>query len=240
MAFALVQGPTSSVESLTQAIVTINGVSAGNQLVIAARWYHATATISSITISGESNATVHGSPTKNASLNNATGQIASLANVTSGGNKTITCTFSADLSSAGGITVMEVSGGDTAAFFDVEAGSTGNSTNPTTSLTTSNANEMIVAVQSNGSADATAGSGYTLIALPNTFWFDEAEYNLDAGVAGSKTVDFAAGSAQWMVKAAAFKASGGGGGGGVTYSQLERGLRGVTRGVVTGGAGGIS
>lgn len=205
MAFAVTVGPTQGTPEApsSDAVVVLTGCTAGNSIVIEVIWYHATVTISNITISGESNATVHGSPTKNASGSNMTHQFASLAEVTSSGDKTITVTFSGS-ADAGHIWAMEVSGGDTSDFFEASNGSTGNSTNGSTTIDTAASGSLIVGGWSGNNGDATAGSLYTQVVVPNISWWDEAEYDLNAGSAGTKTVDFIHDSGQWVATAAAF------------------------------------
>lgn len=110
---------------------------------------------------------------------------------------------------------------------------TGTSTTPTVSLTGVSANATIVAIVSNdnsfGSGNYTAGAGYTKVLTgasnatdnyPNPNSYAAAEYLVDAGASGNKSVTFTAASSPWMMKAAAFSTAGGGGGGGIVRQML--------------------
>jgi hypothetical protein len=148
--------------------------------------------------------------------------MASLANVTASGNKTIQMTISSSANC--GIFAMEVSGGDTSSFFDIGNGSTGNSSNGSTTLVTTVDGALIIAGCSAGASEPTAGSGYTIFNLANQFWFDTSERDLDVGTAGSKSANFVHSSGQWIVKAAAFKPATGGGATRYVHRQILSGV----------------
>lgn len=95
--------------------------------------------------------------------------------------------------------------------FDAEAGTTGNGTNPSYTLTTNTNNTFILAGLSQNAALPTAGGAYLDIGSAGFYNFETAEYDEDAGASGGVTVNWTVASTQWVSAAAAFKASGGGG-----------------------------
>lgn len=214
MAQTLSGGPVdiAGIDDLVTCHWTLPNVDVGDNIILGLVWFVSggggTARISSITCTGESNLTVH-APTLHDQLANGSywvaHQFASLANCTASGTKTITVTMTANCSSFSGF-AMAVAGGATSSYYDAGANATGSSANPTASVTTTADNDLLVALQTNNGADPTAGSGYTLVSVSNSNLYDQGEYKLDAGAAGSKTVDFTLGSTTWMVTAAAFKA----------------------------------
>jgi hypothetical protein len=181
-------------------------------IVVAVAWYlDAAQTLDSVTISGEADATrIAGSKYTSAGLTMA-GQFAYLANNTTGGNKTITIHLSAGTYMAAA--AMEYLGQDTASQPDNSANAAGSSP-ATTSFTTNTANALICALVSSNQQKPTAGSAYALWGtFPNVNFYDEVEDDVDAGAAGSKTVNFTDPTAggEWAMSLASFKASGGGG-----------------------------
>lgn len=210
MTFALGVGPVNAVKNNTATAtvaVTLAGTTIGRHIVVGCWWHDNSSTITSITCTGESNLTVHGSPFT-ATHGPTSWQFASLANNTTGGSKTLTLTLSAN-SQFMGIFAIEFAGGNTSSFFHavngtkLEAPSSG--TNPTGSVTTTADNCLIVAGSTDTAGTTTAGAGYTGHALGPLVFQDEAEYDLDAGPAGVISVPFVnAGAGQWSVLAAAF------------------------------------
>lgn len=202
----------------TTCVMTATGTTTGRMLVIVSGWYlDAANTISSITVSGESNATViAGSFSENTS-GQSRAQIAYLANLTSGGTKTVTITYNTATYSS--CSVMEYSGQDTASQPDT-SGTLSNydpagTTSCVSSITTV-ANALIVAICENTGATVTAGSGYTLWGgLPATGGtsIGQVEDKVDAGTAGSEAVTFTGPYLYSHISMASFKVSGGGGGG---------------------------
>lgn len=193
--------------NVTSATASADTTNVGDSIIIVVWWYDASTTISSITISSESNATIHGSPIKATVIDNATWQFASLASSTTPGTHTITVTMSGSCSAGPNLWGLVVSGGNPSGFFEAVNSATGTSGAPTASLSVSTNNALIVSGNSNhaGAGDATAGSGYTYYALPNLDWYDGGEYMLSAGSAGTKTVNYVqVGDANWIVAAAAF------------------------------------
>ncbi len=190
----------------------LNGTTIGRSLVFVAIWYDPAGTIApTITISGESDATaIAGSKfTNNAALGNISGQIFYLANNTAGGNKTVT--FSLGTSGYADVAVMEYAGMDLASQPDNSTNAVGTDP-PTTTLTTITANALIVAGGVTNYAEFTAGTLFTLYGgggMPNSLFYEESQDNVDAGAAGSKTVDFTGFATNWAITAASFKAAGG-------------------------------
>ena len=138
------------------------------------------------------------------------GTIAYVPALTAGGSQTFTATFSAAVNGAvcwPGELYSTVSGGIS---LDVGGGNAANSTDPTATLITTANNSAIWAMCALSSSAGTTGSGYTDFGFSNFFNFEEGEYDLDAGTAGSVNVTWTAASQQWVLTAAAFKEAGGG------------------------------
>jgi hypothetical protein len=176
--------------------MSLTGTTAGRSLVIVVNWYEGggAMTISSITISGESNATlVAGSKYTQSGGMTAAGQIAYLANITASGDKTVTVNMSGSTYISCG--VMEFAGMDTSSQPDASTSFEGfdadgsDSCNQNIITTTDNA--LIVALCTNSGATDPTVSGYTdWASYPNINFYEVVAYNLDVGVAGSKTVQF--------------------------------------------------
>jgi hypothetical protein len=192
----------------TTSTVTLVGTTAGRSIVITVSWYNATAVISNITITGESNATLAANSAvwSGGSIDNARAQIAYLSNNTTGGDKTIVANLSA-VSRFTIITATEIIGADLTDALDNSNNATATSTNAVCALTTvANAAIFGVAV---GQSGFTKGANYTLIENSATNWMENEEYWLDSGGAGSKNVDWTNASTAWVVSCASFKAAGG-------------------------------
>lgn len=210
MAFTRGVGPAYNSTSAgnSSVAVTLNSCTAGRSLVITCQWGHGTVTLDSVTISGESNATIvagslatHSEPYRV--------QQAYLANITASGNKTVTATFSSTAAANLSIGVMEYVGGDTSSFVGASNAANGNSGGPTLSLTTTGNNSLIVGSVFATGSQPTAGGAYTLWGTrPDAGWFEEDEDNLNAGAAGAKTVDFSANN-NWALSAVEYKLAGG-------------------------------
>lgn len=207
MAITLGVGPVSAKDTNTGTAtvsVVLSGTTIGRQIIAGLRWYgtSSSTTISSITCTGESNLTIHGSPLREGGTEE-TMQFASLANNTTGGDKTLTLTLSGT-GNHKGIFALEVAGGDTTSFFNAEQGTTGSSTNPTGSVTTT-ANNCAVVAMLGGYGAESAGAGFTGYAFDQFNSGDMAEYDLDVGTAGVISVPFVNPfNNVWIVKAAAF------------------------------------
>jgi hypothetical protein len=189
----------------------LTGTTAGRSIIIVLHWYDPSVTlVPTITISGESNATLIAGSKFTNQLTNANGQIAYLANIGTGGNKTITVTFGGSVYAD--VAVMEYAGLDTSSQPDASTSAFGTTT-ATTTLTTTTANALIVAGGANDSGDFSAGSGYTLFGgagMSNGSAYSEAEDQLDMGSAAPKTVAFTGFGSNWAMTIASFKAAGGG------------------------------
>jgi hypothetical protein len=208
MAFALVSGPHLESNASNWTGFTFTGdpsFTAGNHLVMFVLCYGAAydVTINSATAGGQS-FTNQGKSTHAGSGIGVT--VLTLDNISGSGSKSFVVTPSSGVGT-GYCVVYEFSGGDTAGVFDATNGASGSSTaNPSLSLTTTTANAMIVALVANNVQTPTAGSGYTLTSIASTV---VGEYDLDAGAAGAKTVDFVASSDSWAMRAVSLKLAGG-------------------------------
>lgn len=184
--------------------LTLNSVAVGHTIVVGCS-IHNTATLDSVAINGESNATL-GTRADSGSVDDV--QMGYLSNVTAAGTKTITFTFSGIL--FGTVFALALNGADTAGALDVANTAVGTGTTASLSLSPATANACIVAMACGNGGDLTQDTGYTLITLPNANWYHEAEYNLDVGAAGVKTVQMTnAGMTAWSLAAMAFKVAGG-------------------------------
>lgn len=218
MAITLGVGPvvTEPVGASTTLVISLTGTTAGRSIVVGAS-HSSDIAISSITCNGEANLTEHGSSIGHADIG-LWGHIASLANITTGGDKTITITFASSASNRVGF-ALELIGGDTANWFDTSIAVTGFSANPSANITTSKNRECIVAWGASNASDPTPGANYTNI--PISISFQTGEYDLDAGSAGVVAVNFVAGNNTWVIKAAAFKDPLIDRDGAVTFSQMS-------------------
>jgi hypothetical protein len=215
MAFAITVNPQTTVNGGVNAAsvnLTINGCTAGNAIIFGAYWSDPSTTISSATLTGESNGTLIGTAPHNSGSNgDAKCQLGYFQNLAAGGNKTLTINFSGAPANGLGIWAFEVSGGSTTALLDAHNEGTGTSGTPSISVTTTAANDLLVGIVAGGTgADPSAGSGFTIIAVTQFGVRNAGEYKLDAGAAGSKSVDFTLGTSDdYVVAAAAFKLAGG-------------------------------
>jgi hypothetical protein len=198
-------GTSSSASSAT---ATIGTWAAGDTCLVNVRWYSATQTLSSVTLTGESNLSILGS-VQTGGPSNARSQWALLSNVTGTGSKTATATLSGNPDQMA-VTMWRLSGCDTAGAEDARNGASGTSAGPTVSVSTSQSGSAIFAILSNDNGEATEGASYTPETIGNIFQYDSGEYDIDAGAAGSKTVNFTlGGSGTWVINAIAIKAAGG-------------------------------
>ena len=204
MAIARVAFADGTPSSIDQANVTIGTWAAGDTCLINVRWY-GTQTISTLTFTGESNPTVLGSP-QTGGPDNARSQWALLSNVTGTGSKTAAVTLSGTPLQVC-MAMWRLSGCDTAGAEDARNGATSTSSTPSVSVTTNTASTAIFAMMSNNNGPATAGGAYTQETVVDAHRYDDCEYDIDAGAAGAKTVDFSlGGSGLWVINAIAIKA----------------------------------
>lgn len=184
--------------------LSLTGTTTGNQIVVGVTWWSVAAqTIASISCSGESDLTLHGSVVRNPTDGHNT-QLASLGNITGSGTKTIVVTFSGTPGN-GSAVAAEFAGGDTTTWFDAVTPATGDTGQPTANVTSANNNALVVGVSISSIANTT-GSGYTDAALNDPSYTAKFEYKLDAGTAGSQTVDWTGSTATWAMQAATFNA----------------------------------
>lgn len=214
MAIAVAVGPNVGgiTSGNTTFTVSLLGTSAGQSIVVGLAFQSAFTSVTSVACSGESNLTLD---TVTVTANSSRVQLAYLANITAGGDKTLTVTMShsAPGNNYAVAFAAALSGTDTTSFFDTSAGSTATSSSPSTSVTTTNANAAVFAIavaDSTSSGDFTAGSGFTLISTADSANRQfNGEYDVDVGAAGAKTVSFGLGGSQtWGVRAAAFNPQG--------------------------------
>lgn len=224
-------GPiTATAPPGTTCTMVLAGTTTGRMLVIVTAWgTPRTETISSITVSGESDATlITGSKFTDTTLD-TNGQIAYLAEISAGGTKTVTITYSGTVYASCG--VQEYSGQDIASQPDASTSvnnfDTTGVASCNTNITTATANALIVAYcLTNGDAPL-AGSGYTLWGVyPNVAGYEEVEDNLNAAAPGSKAATFTNPYNNAAISVASFKIAGGGGGGGgggssVTHRRIQ-------------------
>lgn len=180
-------------------------------------WQSATETISSVTVSGESNMTLVGTPSSTS--NDWKTQIAYLGSVTTGASKTVTVNFSAAVASY--VFIQELHDGSNGGIALDGFGNAFNnaSTNPTVNVTTSAANSAIFAVLSDHTSDPTVGGSYTELNETAWYGYEASMYDLDAGAAGTYAANWTAASGSWSIAAAGFKPSAGGGGGPALWAQ---------------------
>ncbi len=206
MAWTLGAGPVTNASggAGTSLAVNLTGTTAGRSIIVGVMWNSTTSTITSITCTGESNLTLIGSPQRSAGGADKGIQLAYLANNTGGGSKTITV----NLSGSGFLSIfaVEYAGGNIASLLDTSNSAAAASSNPSTSLTTTSNNSLIVSIVcSDSGVNSTPGSGFTAISVDDSNGATDAEYKLDAGTAGSKTVDYTnASTNNWVIYAAAF------------------------------------
>lgn len=205
MSFTIGVGPqdTTDNDGGTTAGLTLNGVSAGRSLLVCVRWFNASAVISSISCTDESNLTLHTRSGPDAGGRNV--QWATLDNVTTGGNKTITVTFDVGTFHVG-VMVVEVIGGNVSDIFDAVANASGSSADPTVNITTGmDGNAIFAACFTSNANELIEGAGYTAVPLGQTTGTAHGEYDLDAGAAGSKTANFtdSSGTGSWVLSAIA-------------------------------------
>lgn len=192
--------------------VSVANTAVGDCLLAIVSWASATNTLDSITVTSESNMTLIGSPQGGGPSSDQV-QWAILDDITTSGAKDVVATFSAANQSLMG--VWRLSGCNPGSMVDVSNATNGTGTNPSVSLTTTVANAAVFGyVTNNGSESATnTGAGYTDEPIANYQWYATAEYDLDVGATGSKTVDFTNGtSSTYVITAIALDAGAGGGG----------------------------
>lgn len=186
-------GPVANFGSGFAVAVTLNGCTAGRHLIVGVFSVHNTtptnSVVNSVSCSGEADLTLAGNRVITTNNRNRV-TLAYLPNITAGGNKTIQANFNGSASFAE-IFAVEFAGGDVAAFFDKLVSFELANLAPSIDIVTAFDNSLVIGlVASNSNLDVyTAGADYTLINLASeSYW--KGEYDLDAGAAGTKTVNF--------------------------------------------------
>lgn len=207
MSITLTNGPVAAQVSSTTVSVALTGCVAGRGIICGIRLYSNTITVSSVTCTSEADLTVSTIMRGQSALSYPSFCFAYLPNITTNGDKTITCTFSSAVpGNAAGMFAMEVAGQEqSASFFDLQADAIAANPNNSVSLSPSVDHCFIVAQATSGVGDPTAGAGFTLITLANVGSFDSAEYQLDSGTAGARNVPFGSMSSGFHIAAASFK-----------------------------------
>jgi len=210
----------STTSSTNVSSVSCTGLAAGDTLLFLARWDSSNTAnnVASIVV-GSTTATLVGSDYGPFTPGNARHQWGIISNSTETGTQT--CTLTMDFNCTKRITCWRLTGCDTSGAFDAFASANGASGNPTLTLTTGVSGAAIFAAWTDGASDTTnevAGTGYTLEPLNNANWYDSAEYNLNVGSAGSKTVDCTRNSGAWIMTAVSLKSS-------FTQSQAPRSMQ---------------
>lgn len=213
MAFTKGIGPVVGTGSASPTNLALNGANAptaGRSLVVGVVWSLSGITLTSVTLTGESNLTRLTTQTGSVSGVDYSANIAYLSNITSSGNKTVGCNFSGT-PDAVTLFAIELIGGDTSALYDnAEAGAAGTSASPSVNIVTNTANACIVGLIGAGNSTTNPGGNYTRITLTNVENWEEGSYDLDAGAAGTIAYDWSlGGSAAYVLKCAAFKLAGG-------------------------------
>lgn len=181
----------------TTVSATITGTTAGRQLLIGTLWSSLSGSDDpTVTCSGETVAPI-GAIVRSGTMSMQWFRIAALA---SGGSKTVNNITTGSQNKIVWVVELVDSAG-----VDATQTATGSGTNGSTSITTAVANAGVFALHSNagGSATPTDGS-WTDMSLTNVNWYEDGQYKLDVGAAGSKTVGFTHGwSSSWAISAVA-------------------------------------
>lgn len=216
MTISIVQGPIEGAEGVTTATVTLNSCVAGNSLLILSLHTPAVAgtSFSSASCPGE---TVTSRAVGTSWDNNVEARWLTVDNIQSNGSKTVTVTYS-DWNGSPRLVAFELAGGNTANLYDnsVSWTATGSATMSTSLAVTANAAIFAYGLSNTGSGALTPGAAYTGFNFTNFGNTNYGEFDLDAGAAGAKTVDFdfAWATADHHILAISLNAGGGGGGGG--------------------------
>lgn len=199
----------AGLNSGTSGSVTVNvtGWSAGEQCVVLMLWY-GTQTVTSVTMTGESNLTVLGSP-QTGGPDNGRLQWAVLDSVTGSGAKDIVANLTGTPASFT-VWVWRV---QNAGSHGTPVGGSGSGTTMSVNVTTTVANAMILSGGTSNGGTSSAGAGYTKETIQTDgYWYDGSFYDEDVGAQGSKTPDATMASGTWVFSAIEIYQSGGGGG----------------------------
>lgn len=98
--------------------------------------------------------------------------------------------------------VHEISCGDSELHVDGTVSGTAAATvNPSVNLVTTEPNGAVFSAMTSSHVAPTPGAGYTNIAIPNSNSFEEGEYDLDHGAAGTISVPWTASSTTYLISA---------------------------------------
>lgn len=191
-------------------------VNVGDTIVAIFRWAHGSDAITAIpiTCTGESNLTLiggHVGPGPNGTYS----QWAILKSATASGTKTIGCTPTGTADNGYCVCGWVLSGVHSDGNDGTGSNASGTGTTPSVGVTTSLSNGAILALMQTdiGSDLSLPGTGYTEeTTLQNLYGPEAAEYNLNVGAAGAKTVNATIPSGAWIIHALAIKSADGTGG----------------------------
>jgi hypothetical protein len=179
--------------------------SARNLNVVVIGWNDATASISSVTDSSGNSYAPAGSVVHGTALSQAIYYAKNIVAAGAGSN-TVTVQFSPGASFPD-LRIFEYAGLDTASPLDAANGSSGNGfTASTGSVTTNAANELVIASDTVLSKTLSPGTGYVPVLLTN--FFDIAEHQITTQKGTFKPSASLDAKTNWVMLAAAFKASG--------------------------------
>ncbi|MGH8231203.1 MAG: fibronectin type III domain-containing protein, partial [Steroidobacteraceae bacterium] len=216
-AVAYVQGAAQDPTAATSLSVTYTAAqTAGDLNVVAVGWSDATSRINSITDSKGNNYQIAVGPTT--SPGNATQVLyyAQSIAAAAAGTNTVTITFNTSVAYPD-VRVVEYSGIATSGALDVAVGaSAGTGTALSSgSITTTNANDLLVGADDIGAGFNAVGSGYTkrLLTVPDANLVEDRVVSATGSYSASSTQ---APSSWWVMQLAAFRAASSGGGGDTT------------------------
>ncbi len=193
----------------TTSTASLVGTTIGRMIVIVIGYSDfGSPTINSVTISGEADATLIAA--FNMAANGDNFRIYYLANNTAGGTKTINVNWSAIPLST--MIAMEYAGQNPTTQPDATTtavnGTGPTSGDPTISITTAAAGDLIITACSTNIGKPTMPSGYSDLNLSNPGYYANAADNVAVGAAGSKTLVWGdVINSEWGVTAVAFKAA---------------------------------
>ncbi len=193
--------PQASLASMTGTYPALQ--TNGDLNVVAIAWNDTTAQISSVTDTAGNTYTLAAGPTK--FTGNVTEAIYFAKNITAQVENTNTVTVAFNVAASyPDIRIVEYAGADAANPLDVGGGSTGTSPNSTTSLTTTNANDIIVSANYIEHSTSGSGPGFTtrMITQPNADILEDELLTSTGTYSASAPLSQ---SGWWVMDAAAFR-----------------------------------
>ena len=215
MTIAADKGPTKGLsDGDTTIAVTLVATTSGASVAVCVIWAPNTTNLSTVDVGGQSATIRSTSLASSAAIGRV--EFATLDTLSSGGDKVITATLSANVATGSGIIIAwSFTGTNTSGVFDVANNAAAAGT-PSLTMTTVADNCHIIGVLSiDTSTTPTAGTNYTGVDITDSDWwnYSEKDTDFDAGTAGAKTVNFTGVSSNYTLSALALKPSAGGGGG---------------------------